>query len=206
MTEKRTRVSKWVTRAKNHPIVAVVIVLGVVVIAISHFTNAIQDIYSFVARLGSGGTAEETSQSTPTSITANDIDYDPIWFDKNDRSIENWHKFDLPRRAGSSIHIGNCPDEPCIIFTVESVSLPPDDPVATIAVGIASGHLTTSGTTPLRFPIPLKRGCGGCFRSHICDFCFEIIDDRVASITAVLAFFPGTREEAEFYIDSTGCR
>ncbi len=45
-------VSRFIARARNHPVLAIIIVLGIVVVALGAFTNALSSILSLFAGIG----------------------------------------------------------------------------------------------------------------------------------------------------------
>jgi len=189
----------------DHKVIGVILfVVFVLLMGMTLFNQCVstrQNIKTIV-----DGSSPNKIENSSNSYESQESDgYKTVWFDKSDPSIEFWRKFDLPKQVGAPIYVGNCPMMPCVSFEITNLSLPPRMPFATIAIGVISDGIVSPERT-FNIDIRIEKGCGGSFNTHEYDFVFEIVDDRVTSLTGVIAFFPGKTIESGFRMDSIGCK
>ena len=70
MSKQQTRVDTFFTRLKNNRIVAVIIIAGLIVIAVSSFTNATQRLFQQVGGFFSKSIPSYSLRSEPTELSA----------------------------------------------------------------------------------------------------------------------------------------
>ena len=78
MTDDRTRVDDMTARLKNHPVVSVLIVLGLIVIAISTFTDSVTRLVQVVGLFPSTNRAEVADSAPDVADKAADVAASPV--------------------------------------------------------------------------------------------------------------------------------
>ena len=106
MSEQNTQVDNIITRLKNNRVLAILIVIGIAIIAISSFTDATHKIFKQIQRLFSDRPAVVTLRNKPDTLSIDVVKvllakhgfYDKRW-NPNGKGIENRYESQIRDNA-----------------------------------------------------------------------------------------------------------
>lgn len=125
-------------------------------------------------------------------------------FKLDDPLLEIVRFYTLDIENDQQLVLGSCPREPCFIVTLVGAELTPK-PIVHVGIGGTWAGISVQ-KDGFNFSLPLANRCGFTFKTGEYDLLFEVVDDRVSNLRAVLGALRGSGPTSGIMMKEVGCQ